>query len=93
MSSDTKTDPVRVWELDDGATYWIAAPTLREALRLYFACLDLTGEGITDSLTIDEAFEGKSRTIEIVEDNGTSVNAWDLARRDGPGVLGCSEWP
>jgi hypothetical protein len=86
---------IRVYEVDDGAIYFVAAITIRHAIQLYFKTIDDTGCGDDDNsnLEIAEVAEQRARHITINVDDETQQDAWTLAQQEGPGVLGCSEWP
>lgn len=90
----------RVFEIKDGATYWVAAPNAREAVEVYFKCLDDTGVGPDDveEFSVEEVRGDRAKKIEIVMDYGDPpILAAELARAaeasGEPEVLGCSEWP
>jgi hypothetical protein len=84
---------MRVYEVDDGAAYWVAAPDLKGAVSVMSALYD--DHGWPDSFTIDEMFEGYARKVMIQdEDTRARDSAWVLAQKASKAeVLGCSEWP
>lgn len=85
---------MRVFEVDDGAIYFVAATGTREAVRLYWKALDDAGCGDDEAhLDVHEVTEDRARHITINATDNTKQDAWTLAQQEGPGVLGCSEWP
>lgn len=89
-----KGDPMKVYEIDDGAIYFVAATGIREAIQLYWRGIDDSGSGGDDiHLDANEVTENRARHITINVDDKRKQDAWTLAQQEGPGVLGCSEWP
>ena len=85
---------MKVYEIDDGSIYFVAATGIREAVKLYWKALDDTGGGDEDRhLNVYEVIEKRARHITINVNDERQENAWTLAQQEGPGVLGCSEWP
>ncbi len=84
---------MKVYEIDDGAIYFVAASDIREAVRFYWKIVDETGtSGDGNGFDAHEISDVRALHI-LINSDGRQENAWALAQRDGPGVLGCSEWP
>lgn len=85
---------MKVYEIDDGAIYFVAATGIREAIRLYWRTVGETDTNDDDNgITAHEVAENRARHILINLEDERQENAWTLAQAEGPGVLGCSEWP
>ena len=87
-----KCEAVRVFEVDDGATYWIAARSLREACACYWQGLDVSGGGEQGHLAIAEMTDKHAAKVMIRQDDGELKSALACARTAGLGLIGCSEW-
>jgi hypothetical protein len=94
-STHPSNEPMCVWRIDDGATYWFAAYTLREALGLYWKAIEDSGGDQPTYLSVDELPEAAARLVRITDDDDrTALSAWERAQlAKEPTVLGCSEWP
>ena len=93
-AKDSDGPAMKVFRIDDGAQYWAAAASLREACRVYWETMDAVGDPEQGSLTFDECSERQARAVMINGDgDGTQEDAWTIAQREGPAIIGCSEWP
>ena len=88
---------MNVYKIYDNATYWVAAKTMREALDHYWECGHAADD---DFVEVERLYPKQARMVEIKVErliNGQMAemagNAYDLAQEEGPGVIGCSEWP
>lgn len=89
-------EAMKVFEVEDGAMYWVAAPDLQSAVLAMSQCYADTGDGWPeDYFRIDEVFPKRAKEIEIKDDGtDTKHSAWALAQECTKAqVLGCSEWP
>jgi len=91
---------MRIYEVDVGARYWVAAPDLFSAFELMRKCWESEGSEedvrTSDSISIDELPEARIRSYRIRMDDDTSSvrSLWDVFQEvEQPEVLGCSEWP
>lgn len=86
-----------LYEIDDGAKYWVVAETKAAAVRQLLYEVDDFGDTIEFSMTIRQLRydEAKKRTLQVDgEDESCSMwLAYVLVRDLGCTVLGCSEWP
>ena len=85
---------MNVYEIDDGAIY-VAATGTQAAVKIYWEALVNAGCRLEDDdgFEIHEVTENRARHILINVDGLGQQDAWTLAQKEGPGVLGCSEWP
>lgn len=87
---------MKAYEADCGATYWIVAPNLVEAMRALADCWVAEGsEDDAEHVTLDEVPTAKLTEI-LVHDDGTDTKLpldAILAEAEAPAVVACSEWP
>lgn len=88
---------MRLFECNiDGATYWVAAPTLKEAVDLAFADVLLAGGDIGADLTdcsAEESNETRAAKVSFRDDNGLTSSIWEeFGKSVNPGVIACSEY-
>jgi hypothetical protein len=85
------------WRCDDtdGVAYYVAAPTLREAVQAYYLLDDVReSEDFEAGFEWEEVLEEKARGIVIRGDGEPDRDLWTLVRRcEEPTVVACSEWP
>lgn len=85
-------DPRRLWEIYDGETYWIAAPTEAEAIALWRERPDA---GKRAPLRVRDV-TSRAATIEIVGDEGVgpsrSARQWMDALPQLVVVIGSTAW-
>lgn len=88
-----KTQAMRVFVVDDGAKYWIAATGCFEAFDVY---REHVCDEPDDGFKIDELHEAAARKVTIHDDaDAVTVirDAWSMAQAaTEPTFLGCSEW-
>ena len=92
---------MKVYEVEVGATYWVAAKNLRQAVDTVWRCWENEGsladvdEGGT--LSVEEVSEERARKLKLTDDDGGGTRSlWDFVRdqteKNEPEVVGCSEW-
>lgn len=84
---------MKVYEVEDGATYHYAGSTLGEVLKLHLAMESYESDDY-DSLSIEMVSEERARKVRISdEDSGETKSAWDWAQEcTQAALIGCSEW-
>lgn len=88
---------MRLFECDiDGATYWVAAATLKEAVDLAFADILLSGSDIAADLatcSAEESLESRASKQRFSGDDGETRSIWEeFGKYSTPGVVACSEY-
>lgn len=92
---------MKIYEVEVGATYWVAAKNLRQALDTVWRCWE--GEDALEDvetggmLSIEEVSEERARKLKIRDnDLGGERSLWDFVRdrdeKDESAVVACSEW-
>lgn len=92
---------MKIYEVEVGATYWVAAKNMRQAVDTVWRCWEeessLEDVESGDSLSIETVTEERARKIKVRDDNlGGERSLWDFVRdQDEKGesaVVACSEW-
>ena len=92
---------MKVYKVEVGATYWVAAKNLRQVVDTVWQCWEEEGSledaETGSSLSIEEVPEERARKIKIRDDNlGGERSLWDFVRdqaeKGESAVVGCSEW-
>lgn len=91
---------LKLYEVETGATYWIAARNLRQATDTAWNCWEQEGalEDIEDSgFQIEPVAEERARKINVRDDGtGGERTLWDFMRdqeeKGDAAVIACSEW-
>ncbi len=88
-----------LYEVKVGATYWVVAKNIKDALTAFWTCCEDEGsleDAVTgDGLSVESVPEGRARKIKIRDDeHGRERSAWDMSRDVGETaeVIACSEW-
>ena len=88
---------MHVYLVDDGASYWVAAPDIKTAVQTWMACIELGGEDLedTDSFSIEKLSPSRVATLTLSTEEGVKepLEKARVACGSTPGALGCSEWP
>jgi len=82
---------IRVWEIDDGALWWVAAETLPEAVSFYLVTIAESGDDPED-LAVKPIANERAREIRIEMGDEKKHTVWSIAMTHGAGLIGCSEW-
>lgn len=92
---------MKIYEVEVGATYWVAAKNMRQAIDTVWRCWEeesaLEDVETGETLSIDTVSEERARKIKVRDDNlGGERSLWDFVRdQDEKGesaVVACSEW-
>lgn len=90
---------MKIYEIDTGATYYVVAENLQQALDTVFRCWEEEGsleDAEGSELFVKPVSEEKARKVKIQMDDeaGSQRLLWDLLRdAEKPEVVACSEWP
>lgn len=91
---------LKLYEVETGATYWVAARNLRQAVDTVWACWEAEDalEDVDESgFEIEPVVEERARKIKVRDDDvGGERTLWDFFRDQqetgDAQVIACSEW-
>lgn len=91
---------MKLYEVEVGATYWVAAENIQNAINAMWGCWEVEGS-LEDALTgdylhIDEVSLKRAATLHFRDDCAEHAGRLmvDVAKEcAGTEVIACSEWP
>ena len=84
---------IDVYEVDDGATYWVAAESMKGAIDVMWQYYESAGTLEENPFQIEQATAARAdKSVIKTEEGVRSVSEWACAAKE-PTILGCSEWP
>jgi len=93
---------MKIYEVDVGVEYWVAAKNYREAIDTVWRCWEaeslleeIEGE---DGISFSVISEERARKMKVRDDElGGERSMWDFLRdqeeKGSAAVIACSEWP